>query len=119
MDFSNQVIGCIDMHSLEIGRFPAQLTGMAAFLFKQNVRAAANHILVEATLLRFDKRLQPRQPLALQSIIDLIRKISAGRAGPLRILEELAVREPDFGDKVERRFEVRIRLARETDDKIG
>src|SRR5947209_8548897 len=92
---------------------------MAASLFHKHIDNAADCAHVERLPLLINERLQARETLFFQVLVDLVRAFRARRTGTTRIFEGEGASIADRGEQRERRVEIRFALAGKADDEVG
>ena len=106
------------MNGVQIFRLADHLAGQTAFLFEQHRNLAADHGVLQFTLLLIDQRLETLEPVALDVLGHLIALGGRG-AGAGGILEGKGGAVAGGPDQIERGLEILFGLFGETDDEIA
>jgi len=106
------------MNGVQIFRLADHLAGQTAFLFEQHRNLAADHGVLQFTLLLIDQRLETLEPVALDVLGHLIALGGRG-AGAGGILEGKCGAVAGGPDQIKRGLEILFGLFGETDDEIA
>ena len=107
------------VHGLHRGRPPGQLMRLAPAPVEQDRHRPPDRPPVEVVLLDVEQILQPRQPVRLFRLADLVSGCRGGRSGARAVFERIRLGEADRSDQRHRRLEIGLLLAGVTDDEIG